>query len=153
MKVLFLTQTSALGPSSRYRAYQLLPWLQKLGIACEISPAIDDALYRSLYLDSAGRGSRWAAFSAAWRRRRTDLQHVGDFDAVFVQKGVFPGLYPGFERKIAAHKPIVFDFDDAIWLPRIGGSRVLRALHRESAVQDLLRRATAVIAGACGAVG
>ena len=147
MKVLFLTQSSALGPSSRYRAYQLLPWLQELGIACEVSPAIDDALYRSLYLDSAERGSRWAAFSAAWRRRRADLQHVEDFDAVFVQKGVFPGLYPGFERKIAARKPVVFDFDDAIWLPRIGGSRVLRALHRESAVQDILRRAAAVIAG------
>jgi len=147
VKVLFLTQSSAFGPSSRYRVYQLLPWLQKLGIVCEVSPAIDDALYRSLYLDSAARGSRLAAFSAAWRRRRADVQRVKDFDAVFLQKGVFPGLYSGFERKLAARKPVVFDFDDAIWLPRIGGSRVLRALHRESAVQDILRRATAVIAG------
>jgi len=147
VKVLFLTQTSALGPSSRYRVYQLLPWLQKLGIECEVSPAIDDALYRSLYLDSTGHGSRRAAFLAAWRRRRTDLQRVEDFDAVFVQKGVFPGLYSGFERKMTARKPVVFDFDDAIWLPRIGGSRMLRALHRESAVQDTLRRAAAVIAG------
>ena len=58
VKVLFLTQTSALGPSSRYRVYQLLPWLQKLGITCEVSPAIDDALYRSLYLDSRSAASR-----------------------------------------------------------------------------------------------
>ena len=147
MKVLFLTQTSALGPSSRYRVYQLLPWLQKLGIACEVSPAIDDVLYRSLYLDSEGRGSRRAALSAAWRRRRADLRRVDDFDAVFVQKGVFPGLYSGFERKMAARKPVVFDFDDAIWLPRVGGSRVLRTLHRKAAVQDILRCAAAVIAG------
>ena len=48
---------------------------------------------------------------------------------------------------MAARKPLVFDFDDAIWLPRVGGSRVLRALHRESAVQDILRCAAAVIAG------
>jgi glycosyltransferase involved in cell wall biosynthesis len=147
VKVLFLTQTSALGPSSRYRVYQLLPWLQKLGIACEVSPAIDDALYHSLYLDSGGRGSRRAAFLAAWRRRRDDLRRVDDVDAVFVQKGVFPGLYSGFEQRMAARKPIVFDFDDAIWLPRVGGSRALRALHRESAVQDILRCAAAVIAG------
>jgi len=147
VKVLFLTQTSALGPSSRYRVYQLLPWLQRLGITGEVSPAIDDALYRSLYLDSGGSRSRSAAFSAAWRRRHADLQRVEDFDAVFVQKGVFPGLYSGFERKIAARKPVVFDFDDAIWLPRIGGSRMLRALHRDSAVQDILRRTAAVIAG------
>ncbi len=147
MKVLFLTQTSALGPSSRYRVYQLLPWLQKLGIVCEVSPAIDDALYRSLYLNSGQQASRRMAFSAAWQRRRDDLRRVDDFDAVFVQKGIFPGLYSGFERKMAARKPVVFDFDDAIWLPRVGGSRVLRALHRESAVQDILRSATAVIAG------
>ncbi len=99
MKVLFLTQTSALGPSSRYRVYQLLPWLQKLGITCEVSPAIDDALYRSLYLDSGAQASRRSAFSAAWRRRRDDLQRLNGFDAVFVQKGVFPGLYSGFEKK------------------------------------------------------
>ncbi len=147
MKVLFLTQTAELGPSSRYRVYQLLPWLQNLGIACDVSAATDAALYRSLYLDSGRRGSRRAAFRAAWRRRRADLQRVGDFDALFVQKGVFPGLYSGFERRLAARKPLVFDFDDAIWLPRVGGSRLLRWLHREAAVQDILRCAAGVIAG------
>lgn len=147
MKVLFLTQTTELGPSSRYRVYQLLPWLQQLGVECTVSPAIDDALYRRLYLDSGGKGSRRGAFAASWRRRRADLQRAGDFDAVFVQKGVFPGLYSGFERKFAARRPLVFDFDDAIWLPRVGGSRVLRTLHREAAVQDILRCAAAVIAG------
>jgi glycosyltransferase involved in cell wall biosynthesis len=147
MKILFLPQTCNLGPSSRYRVYQLVPWLQKIGIECEISPAIKDALYRSLYLDSGWRGSRLAAFPAAWQRRSADLRRVDAFDAVFVQKGVFPGLYSGFERKIAARKPLVFDFDDAIWLPREGGSPLLRALHRERTVQDILRRAAAVIAG------
>ncbi|MGD0060995.1 MAG: glycosyltransferase family 4 protein [Verrucomicrobiia bacterium] len=147
MKVLFLTQTGELGPSSRYRVYQLLPELQKLGVQCDVSPAIDDALYRRLYLGSSGRTSRAAAFSAAWRQRRRDLARINDFDVVFVQKGVFPGLYSGFEKKLAARKPLVFDFDDAIWLPRVGGSRVLQSLHREAAVQDVLRCARAVIAG------
>ena len=147
VKVLFLTQTSALGPSSRYRVYQLLPWLQKLGIECEVSPAIDDRLYRQLYLDSVVPGARRAALVEAWRKRRADLQRLDRFDAVFVQKGVFPGLYAGFERQIAARKPFVFDFDDAIWLPRVGGSRILRSLHRERAVQDILRCAAAVVAG------
>lgn len=147
MKVLFLTQSGELGPSSRYRVYQLVPWLTKLGAECVVSPAIDDELYRSLYLDTGPRTSRRAAFQAVWQRRRIDLQRVGEFDAVVVQKGIFPGLYSGWERKFATRKPLVFDFDDAIWLPRVGGSRVLRALHRETAVQNVLRCAAAVIAG------
>ena len=147
MNVLFLTQTSELGPSSRYRVYQLLPSLRQLGIEGVVSPAMDDALYRQLYLDRGGSGSRVSALTAAWRKRRADLQRIEQFDAVFIQKGIFPGLYSGFERRIAAHKPLVFDFDDAIWLPRVGGSRLLRALHREHAVQDVMQQATAVIAG------
>jgi glycosyltransferase involved in cell wall biosynthesis len=147
MKVLFLTQSTALGPSSRYRVYQLVPHLQKLGIECEVSPAIDDATYRSLYLNSGGRASRRAAFVATRAKRRADLARLADFDAVFIQKGIFPGLSSRIERKIAARRPYVYDLDDAVWLPRVGGSRILRVFHRERAVQDVIKRAAAVNAG------
>ena len=145
MKVLFLTQTPELGPSSRYRVYQLLPLLRNLGIECVVSPAIDSELYARVYLQE--HGSRRAALTAAWKKRRADLQRIDEFDAVFVQKGVFPGLYSGFESRIAGRKPLVFDLDDAIWLPRKGGNPLLRALHCERAVQDIMRCAAAVIAG------
>src|SRR5208282_2502354 len=108
MKVLFLTQTSEMGPSSRYRVYQLVPLLREQGIDCEISPAIDDLCYRRLYLNQGVRASRLTAFTEAWRKRRADLEHLDDFDAVYVQKGVFPGLYSGFESKISDRKPLVF---------------------------------------------
>jgi hypothetical protein len=127
VKVLFLTRTGPLGPSSRYRVYQLLPLLT--GIQAEVSPAIEGSL------------------RATWQRRRADLDRIGEFDAVFVQKGIFPGLSSGFERRFAAKKPLIFDFDDAIWLRRRGGSRVAHVLHHERTVQDVLRCATAVIAG------
>ena len=145
MRVLFLPQTGELGPSSRYRVYQLLPLLREMGFDCVVSPAIDDGLYPQIYL--GGRGSRRAALRAIWRTRRADLQRLGEFDAVFVQKGVFPGLYSGIERELAARKPVVFDLDDAVWLPRQGGSQLLRTLHRESTVQAIVKRAAAVIAG------
>jgi len=144
MRVLFLTQSGELGPSSRYRVYQLMPWLQKLGIQCTVSPAIDDDLYRRLYL--TGNGSRRAAFAATWLRRRADVRRLDEFDAVFIQKGVFPGLSSRFESQFA-RKPVVFDFDDAIWLSREGGHPLLRPFHKESTVQEVLRLATTVIAG------
>ena len=146
MKALFLTQTTELGPSSRYRVYQLVPLLQKLGIECEVSPAIDHETYTRIYLDG-GKTAKLSAWHTAWNRRRADLQRLDKFDAVVVQKGAFPGLYSGLERQIATRKPLVLDLDDAIWLPREGGARLLRLLHREQAVQDVLRCAATVTAG------
>lgn len=144
MRVLFLTQGPPAAPSSRYRVYQLVPHLERLGIDCRISPALDDAQYQRIYRDG---GSRLGAFATIRRQRQLDLRRLDDYDVVFVQKGVFPGLTAGIEQKIAARKPLVYDFDDAIWLPRQGGNPVLRFLHRERAVQDILRRSTAVITG------
>lgn len=142
MKILFLPQTGPLGPSSRYRVYQLLPHLT--GIEWEVSPAVDDALYQAVYW----RGeSKLLALRAAWKRRQADLARLAQFDAVLVQKGVLPGLYLGWERRFAGKKPLIYDFDDAVWLARQGGSLPVRLLHRERAVQEVLRCAAAVIAG------
>jgi hypothetical protein len=116
-----------------------------MGFDCEVSPAIGAATYETLYL--RGNGSRLVAFREAWQQRRADLRRVEDFDAIFVQKGFFPGLYAGLETAMAHKRPLVLDLDDAVWLPREGGSRLLRVLHRERAVQEMLRRAAAVTAG------
>src|SRR6266481_4689 len=99
MRVLLLTQTTELGPSSRYRVYQLLPSLRQMGFCCEVSPGIDAATYEAIYLH--GEGSRFAALRQVWQRRQADLERVGEFDVVFVQKGFFPGLYAGTEMAMA----------------------------------------------------
>ena len=130
---------------SRYRIFQLLPDLRLHGLDCTVSPALDAAAYQRLY-QTAG-GSRLAAFATIRRQRRQDLQRIKDFDVVWIQKGIFPGLFAGYERQIAARRPVVFDFDDAIWLPRQGGNPILRRIHREGTVREILRRATAVIVG------
>lgn len=118
LKVLFLTQGNHSRPSSRYRVYQLLQALRHRDIIPTILPRRE-----------------------AWRVRPADA------DVIFVQKGILPGLTSWWEEHFARRKPVVFDLDDAIWLPRRGGNPLLRALHREAAVQRVLRCATAVIAG------
>jgi len=119
MKVLFLTQGGAEHPSSRYRVYQLVPLLRNMGLHCTVAPL----------------------------RAPSNWQRADEHDVVVVQKGLAPGLPAIVERWLAAGKPMVFDFDDAIWLPREGGRRWVRWLHRERAVQTMLRRAAAVMAG------
>jgi glycosyltransferase involved in cell wall biosynthesis len=147
MRVLFLTQTGPLGPASRYRVYQLLPWLRQAGIKCEVSPAIDDALYARAYLNPDGRRLRREALRAIWKTRSDDLRRLDRFDAVFIQKCVLAGASAFFETAIAEEKPFVLDLDDASWLPRQGGWWLARLLHREASVQKVVRCAAAVIAG------
>jgi hypothetical protein len=80
-------------------------------------------------------------------RSPSQWQRADEHHAVVVQKGFLPGVTTCVEHWLAADKPVVFDFDDAIWLPRVGGNPLLRLLHRERFVQDTMRRAAAVIAG------
>lgn len=147
MNVLFLPQSGELGPSSRYRVYQLLPRLEQHGIHGTVSPGIGEELYRRIYLETPPPDARRRAFQAIWQQRKRDLMTVENFDAVFIQKNFFPGLYAGWEKKIAARRPMFVDVDDAIWLPRQGGHPLLRLLHRESRVQSVFARATTVFAG------
>lgn len=119
MKVLFLTQGDRYHPSSRYRVYQLLPALRQSDIAGDVAPL----------------------------RSPSDWRRADEHDVVVVQKGLAPGLPAVLERWLAAGKPVVFDFDDAIWLPREGGHPLAQWLHRQRSVQTMLHRAAAVIAG------
>ncbi len=146
MKVLFLTQTGDLGPASRYRVYMLLPLLEKLGIEATVSPAIDNDRYTEIYREGGGKWKKAEAYQAARQTRKDDLRRVEEFDAVFAQKGLLPGR-SRIEEDFAKKRPLIHDFDDAIWLPRVGGDPILRTLHRERLVQRVIRSATAVVVG------
>ena len=118
MRVLFLTQGPETSPSPRYRVFQLLPGLRARGIE-----------------------------GVVVTRREVWQARADDFDVVVVQKGVLPGLTAFWERRFARRKPLVYDLDDAMWLPRVGGNPVVRWLHRKSTVQQIMRCANAVMAG------
>lgn len=145
MKILFLTQTCESGPSSRYRVYQLLKLLLSKGFHCEVSPGIDEKLYQAIYVKRSL--SKTKVLRAIWKRRCEDLNRIKDFDLIFIQKGVFPGLYSGFEKKIARKKPVIFDFDDALWLPRPGGNFLRNYFHRKKSFDEIIKVSSAVIAG------
>ena len=80
--------------------------------------------------------------------RFKDLKKAKDFDVVFVQReALFLGL-SFFERKFAGKSKLVFDFDDAIWLPNVSQSnRKFVWLKNPSKVKSILKYSHAVIAG------
>lgn len=100
-KALFLTISGRNGASSRYRVYDYLPWLEAAGIDSTVMPP-DRA---------AGRGLEGLFHRRGEEERILDAAAASD--VVFVQKRLFSkGL---IYRLKATGRPLVFDFDDAIF--------------------------------------
>lgn len=102
-------------PSQRYRIEQWQPILASDGIDVELWPFLDDADLELLYsprrwLDKARMVARATA------RRLAAVSRVGRFDVVIVHRAACLAGPALIERLIASRKPVVFDFDDAIYL-------------------------------------
>jgi glycosyltransferase involved in cell wall biosynthesis len=118
MRILFLTQTTELGPSSRYRVYQFLPALRAAGIESEVSPAILSDEYAAYFGGSKLAKARFLPRIAA--RRKRDLERMDEFDVTFVQKE----FAPVGQARLTGR--VIYDVDDAVFdrMPA-GTTRVL----------------------------
>ncbi len=121
MKVVALSRTTTLGPSTRYRIEQYRASLQAAGIELELRPLFGAGWFRILErppgpgrtllkaLYSLGRLA--ARLNQVWSLRRASP------DLVLVEQQLFPYLPTWMERllwpKLA---PTVLEFDDAIYL-------------------------------------
>lgn len=106
-------------PSTRYRLYQYLPYLQANGIHTTVSRFIDSSDFFRLLYQPGHVAYKMAYFAGQTARRLSDLLRVRKFDAIFVQREALP-IGPAFFEKIVAQfgVPLIYDFDDAIYLPR-----------------------------------
>ncbi len=118
MRVLFLLAHSNLAASARFRVHQYLPYLEQHGVVCDVRPFVSREAYPLLYR-KGHVAKKIAVFSSRTLARVQDLFEAPEFDVFFVQREAFP-LGPAWVEKYLARlgKPIIFDFDDAIYLPR-----------------------------------
>lgn len=119
MKLLYFSKTSSIGPSSRYRIYQYIPYLQSAGIEVTVSPLFKEEWFRILDM-------RWTplrfvakAFYSSLRLlvRIRDLLKVGKYDIYVFEHQAFPYLPALLEKLTKRINPnMVLEFDDAIFL-------------------------------------
>jgi glycosyltransferase involved in cell wall biosynthesis len=137
-----------IAPGQRYRIEQWAPYLRDLGIEVTFQPFATPDLNRTLY-----QRGRWpakaAGMAAGLLRRFGQALQARRYDAVFLQReGSLVG--PAWsERLLHARQPaIVYDFDDAVYLPYVSPTnRYLSYLKFPWKTRALCRLAGAVIAG------
>ncbi len=80
-------------------------------------------------------------------RRFSDILYLPNCDAVFIHREAFPFFSDFIEKMIAARRPIIYDFDDAIYLMNPAKPSLVPSLRRPSKINDIIRISTRIIAG------
>jgi len=109
-----------ISPGQRFRLEQWAPLLIARGISVDFSVFESPGLTRVLY-EPGRRATKGFYVIRDTIRRRAVLDQAKDYDLIVVFREVSslgPAIY---ERRLAhSGKPIIFDFDDAIWVPGAG---------------------------------
>jgi glycosyltransferase involved in cell wall biosynthesis len=142
MKVVALTRTSPIGPSTRYRIEQYRPALSRQGIDVVTLPLFGPTWFallgvRSTWLRIPGK-ALYAPCRLLVRLLQIARAAFGDADLVLVEQQYFPYLPAWVEAALwIRRKPTILEFDDAIYLTFGHASKLRR----------LCGRATLVIVG------
>lgn len=148
MKVLFLTRYPYEGASSRYRVYQYIPHLEKLGVDCRVSSFMSADFYRLSF--SNGRMlAKMVATLRATLGRLAELLRFHRYDVIYMQREMFPFGPPVIEwvlKRFGAR--LIFDYDDALFIHKPSRYNNLASLFRSSGkTYHLFALADCVIAG------
>lgn len=119
MKILFVfpypSQTAA---SQRFRFEQYLDLLEKEGIEYDLAPFLDIGTWEVLY-KKGHHLKKIIGIIRGFSNRFFLLFRLTKYDFIFVHREASPLFFPFFEfiSAVILRKKIIFDFDDAIWIP------------------------------------
>lgn len=124
------------------------PFLAAGGIRIEWAPFECSRLHELVY--ERGRSREKAALVLrGFLRRLSLLKAVSDYDAVYVFREAAALGPPILERRIyRSGKPLIFDFDDAVWVPYVSpANRYASLLKFPGKTRAVCRMARLVLAG------
>lgn len=135
-------------PSQRFRFEQYLGFLEENGFDITFSYLLDEKDDQTLY--SQGKVLAKAKLAhKAFLKRKKDLKDAHQFDIIFIHREAFLTAGAYFEKKLKkSGAKIIFDFDDAIWLPNVSyRNKRLKRLKNPSKTSDIIVLADMVFAG------
>lgn len=106
-------------PSQRFRVEQFLPYLKKADIRYSIKTFMDERTWNVLYNKGSFFLKAFGIIKGFLKRWITVLFRSPFYSFVFIHREAAPLGPPVFEWVMAKllRKRIVYDFDDAIWIP------------------------------------
>ncbi len=134
-------------PGQRFRIEQWEPLLAERGVEITYSPFETPELRKVIY--SPGHTlKKITSVAQGFQRRHQELQAVGQYDLVYVFREAALLGPAWFERMVAARVPMLFDFDDAVFVPyRSPSNGYLSYLKFPAKTRTICRLATHVMAG------
>lgn len=145
MRVTVIATHPEIAPSTRFRAHQYRPHLERIGIELAYDFLFDLDDYRTLRTTTSPL-RRGRLLLSALKQRRKRFRAGLDADVGFVSVGLAPLFPSGLLQSLTdVALPLVFDFDDAIFLPQRGGSRIVARLSRPYEAAVALCRAASVV--------
>lgn len=106
-------------PSQRFRVEALLPLLDEAGITYTLRPFMSAATWQVLYKGGSALQKALGVLRGYWGRLKTVLVEARRHEWIFIHREAAPLGPPIFEwyLKKVLRKNIIYDFDDAIWIP------------------------------------
>lgn len=135
-------------PGQRYRFEHYLPYWRSKGYEADSAWYIDERDDEVFYAPGRLLGKA-RIFAKSWLKRRSQVRLARDYDLLFLQREAFMTGSLRFERGFRrSGRPLVFDFDDAIWLPNVSpGNRRLNWMKDPGKTSAIIAMSDAVIAG------
>ena len=149
IRVLALSPIPEEGAGCRFRIAQFVPYLRSVGIDVTLRSLFTADFFNLVY--RRGQYARKASgFARLAMKHLASLRDLSRFDVVLLYREMLP-IGPAIVERLLAMRgrpPIVFDFDDAIFLPSVSeANRPIAALKQPGKVATIIRYSDRVIAG------
>lgn len=132
-------------PANRYRVDAFVDYLNQMGYKIEYSPIVSHRVFSIWYKRGYFFTKAWTILKSYGYRWRETYSKANQVNLVWVQREALLGPTSYFERWWARRKPLVYDFDDSIWLKDFSeANRLFAWLKRPSKTAEIIQVASVV---------
>ena len=148
MRILALATHGEAGPSTRFRVLQWTPYLEEAGFSLSVHAFFSAKMTVAFYQAGRPLAKLAAAASGALRRWATLARLADQADILLIHREVFPlGRRPFWRVLERFPGPVIYDYDDAMFLPQRGDRSLLGWLENVETPKAAMALSDVVLAG------